>query len=306
MDIMKNNLKKKFGLIDCTIRDGGNYNDWNFSQTDIKNIISSLDKSSVQYIEVGYFGGSGSAKGSEYGSPFFCREDYVNKLPRLSSASYAFMVVPEGNDKYILTAPPRQDASLLRIATYPQNLSSSLPVVEQAHKLGWKVSLNIMSISRCSDSDLKNIAIMANELPVSILYAADSYGHLLPNKVERLANIFQEYTDENISLGFHGHNNLGLAFANALVAVNNGFSMIDGSLCGLARGAGNLPLETVSAYLHLSGDLSKPSLKETLKASEYVSSNILSGCQMPLSSREIICGICNEHYHKSNELINSW
>ncbi|MNJ36660.1 4-hydroxy-2-oxovalerate aldolase [compost metagenome] len=126
---------------------------------------------------------------------------------------------------------------------------------------------------------------------------------MTPTSVDEYITAIKESID--CSVGFHGHNNLGLAFSNAIQAIRSGAEYIDTSLCGMARGAGNLPTEQfISALTHWGEFHTDFSVKPTIETAEYVLNHVLDK-PMKISTPEIICGISNIHYYYYDKIVNS-
>ncbi|MEC0599868.1 aldolase [Bacillus spizizenii] len=286
----------KMQLIDCTLRDGGNFNNWFFSAEDINQIILHLDKANVNIIEIGYIGGSGSNKEKSVGSLANCTPELLEQLPKTIHSHLAAMVVPSVCELHLLDNLNPQLIPWIRVASYPHNAEDALPYIEYLKNRGFHVSFNVMAASYIEEKDMAELAKKSHVFGADVFYMADSFGNLTPDGVrKRVAAAFDQ---ADCPVGFHGHNNLGLAFTNALEAMDAGATFIDTSLCGMARGAGNLPTEQfVSAIHHWDkfGDIPYK-LHPILSAAEYVLSSILSS-PMKISTPEIISGISNIHYY---------
>ncbi|MDR4432794.1 aldolase [Bacillus tequilensis] len=282
-------------VIDCTLRDGGNFNNWFFSAEDIGQIIRNLDKANVNIIEIGYVGGSGSNKEKSVGSLANCTPELLDELPNTSHSQLAAMVVPSVCELHLLDNLNQQQIPWIRVASYPHNAEDALPYIEHLKNQGFHVSFNVMAASYIEEKDVAELAKKANVFGADVFYMADSFGNLTPDGVRNRVAAACDQAD--CSVGFHGHNNLGLAFANALAAMDSGAAFIDTSLCGMARGAGNLPTEQFVSALHHWDKFDIPyKLDPILTAAEYVLSSILSS-PMRISTPEIISGISNIHYY---------
>jgi len=282
-------------LVDCTLRDGGNYNNWAFPETQVSRIVSALDAGRVDVIEVGYRGGSGSNKATNVGVTAHCPADFLNRLPPLAHARIAVQAVPTVCPLELLDDLADTPTQLVRIATYPHNFAGALPALERVKQIGLDTSLNLMSASYVEPEDAAAMAQRAEAAGADAFYMADSFGALIPDTVERLVAAVRAAT--TLPIGYHGHNNLGLAFANALAAIRAGATWLDTSLCGLARGAGNLPTEQlVGAAQRWSLLELDTQLEPTIAAAELVLSEILSE-PMRIAEAEIESGVFNLHYY---------
>lgn len=282
-------------LVDCTLRDGGNLNDWFFSDADVRTIVEKLDQTGVDLIEVGYRGGSGSKKAERAGKPARCDREFLEQLPRTRHAAIAVMVVPTACPMEKLEDLESTLTPWIRIAAYPRDVEKALPYVSHLKERGFHVGFNLMSASYVSPGETQAIAQKAELAGTDLFYIADSFGSLTPDGVAQRIRMISETVV--CPIGFHGHNNLGLAFANALAAIDAGATYIDTSLCGMARGAGNLPTEQyVSAMTHWERFRLPFRVEPVLQAAEHVLQSILRS-PMKITTPEITSGLSNLHYY---------
>ncbi|MDX6682598.1 MAG: 4-hydroxy 2-oxovalerate aldolase [Solirubrobacteraceae bacterium] len=282
-------------LLDCTLRDGGNQNDWRFTREDAARIVTGLDAGRVDVIEVGYRGGSGSADTSTAGECALSAAAYLRALPRPTHSRLAVMVVPT-------VCPPQEmddlvacGIDIVRIAAYPWNIDGVGEHVRRARGLGLTVGVNLMAASYVDEDDLRRAAALVGDLAPDVFYLADSFGALNPDSVAARLTLVREQCDSE--LGFHGHDNLGLAAANALAALDTGATWIDASLRGMARGAGNLVTERAAALLCSWERFDVGiELAAVCEAGEYVGREVLPE-PMPLGVAEIAAGVNDHHYY---------
>ena len=282
-------------LVDCTLRDGGNYNNWAFSDEQVARIVSGLDAGHVDFVEVGYRGGSGSNKATDVGVTAHCPADFLNRLPPLGHSRIAVQAVPTVCPPELLDDLADTPAALVRIATYPHDFELALPALRRVKELGLEASLNLMSASYVTPAQAADMALRAAAAGADAFYMADSFGALTPDGVEALVGAVRRATA--LPLGYHGHNNLGLAFANAIAAIRSGATWLDTSLCGLARGAGNLPTEQLVAAAQRWDLLDLDALlRPVVAAAGFVVSEILVE-PMQIAEAEIESGVFNLHYY---------
>jgi len=285
----------KVQLIDCTLRDGWNFNNWFFTEKDIHEVVQNLDRAGVDIIEVGYRGGSGSNRSARVGKAAQCSREFLEQLPVTRQASLAVMVVPSACSIDTLGDLDNKLVRWVRVATYPHNAEEALPYVYYLKSRGFQVGMNLMAASYINGLKIRNIAKIAEDAGVDVFYIADSYGGMTPDDVRE--RILATVETVSCPVGFHGHNNLGLAFTNALEALKSGATYIDTSLCGMARGAGNLPTEQfVSAMNYWKRFEIHYQVEPVLQAAEYVLYSILQ-TPMKISTPEIVSGLSNLHYY---------
>lgn len=282
-------------LLDCTLRDGGNQNDWRFTRRDAATIVGLLDEARVDVIEVGYRGGSGSGMPAHAGESAFCLPDYLAALPEVRHAQLALMVVPSVCPLVALDDLPDSPISMVRLASYPWNIGSLPEYLRRVHALGLRASVNLMAVSYVSPDELAVVAAsLADEAP-DVVYVADSFGALTPDDVRHRIEVLTSVLD--CPVGIHAHNNLGLGVSNALAAVDAGATWVDASLGAMARGAGNVATEQAAAFLtrwdRFEADLD---VARVCDASEYVSENVLPH-PMVVRRTEIAAGLNDHHYY---------
>lgn len=286
---------KNINNIDCTLRDGGNLNNWHFSNSEIENIIKGLDQARIDIIEIGYKGGSSSNKQKDVGDAARCDPSFIENLPNLANSMYAIMIAPSVETKLsIIEEIDREKITWIRIAAYPENIALAFPFIKYAKNCGFNVSMNLMGASKVSPAEILIIAQKIKELNVNLFCIADSFGSMIPEQVKEIFNLV--LGNINIDMGFHGHNNLGLAFTNALTAIETGATFIDTSLNGMARGAGNLPTEQFVSAINKFNICSKYDSQPLLETAEYLLEEVM-GEPMRISKAEILCGINDLHYY---------
>ena len=238
-------------LLDCTLRDGGYYTNWNFKTELVQDLISSLDLAGIDIIELGY---KSPVKGGKYRK---CNDRFIweileHKLP--VNSKLAFMIdakdfITLNGVNYNLIDDVIHNASdspfsICRLAIKYDEIEQALEIGKYVKDKGYNLVINLMGISLLNDIEILQFLEMQKLNPIA-LYFADSFGALLPNQVEELVRIFSRFTT---NVGIHTHDNLGLAFANCLSAVKEGANYIDGTLLGMGRGVGNVKTEQLVTY----------------------------------------------------------
>ncbi|MGI9316636.1 MAG: aldolase catalytic domain-containing protein, partial [bacterium] len=246
-------------ILDCTLRDGGYYNDWNFPLDIARQTISSLNQAGIDIIEIGL-----KSKADERCSGLFkyCNEDYLEFLKEFPDTCFSFMlnvkefildgkVDQEALDKII--RPANSSAfSMCRLATHYSDIQSVQQFYDYFSSRGYQVGINLMGISLLDRKQTSTAMILIEKIKPDVFYVADSFGSMLPEDVTDLvAELRKHYTGP---LGIHTHDNQGLAFANSLRAMDEGVEYIDSTLTGMGRGAGNLSTEQILLWLQNKSD----------------------------------------------------
>ncbi|MCH8889270.1 aldolase catalytic domain-containing protein [Patescibacteria group bacterium] len=258
--------KKKLKFLDCTLRDGGYYTDWDFEQEVVDTYLKSVEKLPIDIIEVGYR----NNPHKEYlGEFFYLPTETLKKVKNLApSKKVAIMfnekaILPKDSEKLLKSAIGKID--IVRLAVDPKRFDRALVLAKSIKKQGFEVALNLMYTSKWmhDKSVIKKLPKM-NGI-VDYFSIVDSYGGMSPEEVRKVVTDVKKKL--NMKLGFHGHNNMELAFANSLVAIEAGCEVIDGTMTGIGRGAGNMRTELF---------LSWASVKLGLKVDFDILSNVVS------------------------------
>jgi 4-hydroxy 2-oxovalerate aldolase len=255
-------MENRTHIIDCTIRDGGLVNNWDFSIEFVQDLYNGLSEAGVEYMEIGY---KNSAKllNAKEPNPWrflddqFLKEEVITekKFTKLSALVDIGRVDP--ND--IL---PREQSVLdmIRVACYIREVDKGLELVQMFHDLGYETSLNIMALSNVPEHQLIEAFEMVKESPVDVVYIVDSFGSLAPSDIEHQVKKFKAMLP-NKQLGIHTHNNMQLAFANTLTAMRNGVTFLDSSVYGMGRAAGNCHTELLVTHIQKPSYEVKPVLR---------------------------------------------
>lgn len=280
-------MNNSIQLLDASLRDGGHRTNFHFQDHALKEILPALDKSGIEYIEIGYRNGSLHPT-ENLGCAGWCRKEYLLFCRSLiKNAKIAIMAHPENITEADLNELKNCGVDLLRICIAKNELSSAFPKIELAKKTGLNVSVNFIHISYYTNEELDEAIMQISAYQPDIIYFADSNGSLLP---ERTQEIYKRYTGSyNIPFGFHAHDNIGLAQTNALAAINSGVRFIDSSLAGMGKGTGNLKTEFFIAYLHAI-NIKRYNLHDILSAANYVRNELKIGHE-PIEMDEFIRGI---------------
>lgn len=240
---------KAVKILDCTLRDGGYYNNWDFDFGYAKELIVSLNRAGVDMIELGYKSLGGN---DFYGLFKYCNEELLDFVREYSQAEYAFMIdakeflLADGtidlhNLNRVVRPRPNSIFSWVRIASHNAAIDSAPALIAYFQEKGYQVCFNLMGGSLISEAQLLHALKLVARAQADVFYLADSFGSFYPAEVkEKIAFIRTHFPGQ---IGVHLHDNQGLAYANALAAIEAGADIVDATVCGMGRGAGNLLLE---------------------------------------------------------------
>lgn len=284
---MKPNVK----IIDCTIRDGGLVNNWDFSIEFVQDLYNGLNDAGVEYMEIGYKNSPALLNSTEPNPWRFLDDDFLKQvIPEKKTTKLSALVdIGRVDPNDIL---PREESILdmIRVACYVREVDKGLELVEMFHNLGYETSLNIMALSSVPEQQLIEAFDMVRESSVDVVYIVDSFGSLDPRDVMHQVKKFSELIP-NKTLGIHTHNNLQLAFANTLTAMRNGVTFLDSSIYGMGRAAGNCHTELLVGYIPKTTYELKPLLHVIEKHMLTMREKWEWGYIIPY----MVSGILNEH-----------
>src|SRR5262245_8457127 len=237
-------------MLDCTIRDGGYAIDFQWSPEEVEQIVRELANVGLEYIEVGHGLGLG---GSRTSVPARCSDHETAALAAGAKgrATIGAFVTPGVGTADDLRGFRDAGGDFVRIGTDVSKSETAWAFVELAASLGLQVCYNFMKSYAAEPFELLQRAMPIVERGATTITIVDSAGGMLPNQVAAYVKVLDAGLDAEI--GFHGHNNLLLANANSLAAVQAGATMIDTTLLGMGRGGGNAQTETMLVVLEKAG-----------------------------------------------------
>ena len=241
-------------ILDCTIRDGGLMNNHLFDDKTVKAVYTACVDSGIDYMEMGYINSRRLFAPDKHGAWKFCTEDDVRRIvgENKTSLKLSAMADAEKSDYREDVLPKDKSVlSMIRVAAYIHQIPLALDMIKDAHDKGYETTINLMSVSVVKEQELdKALELLANS-EVETLYIVDSFGAMYNEQVRLLLDKFLGYAQsKGKQVGMHAHNNQQLAFANTIEAIIGGANMLDSSMAGLGRGAGNCPTELLIGFLH--------------------------------------------------------
>lgn len=243
-------------VLDVTLRDGGCVNDFNFGQAYMEKILASLEKSGIEYIELGYIDNkNGSKEGRTQYINDTVIQDCILKEKKAGVKYVAMMDYGKFNPEE-LQARTEKSVDGLRVAFHKKNCKDIIAVGKTIMEKGYEFFIQPMITLRYTDAELIELIQMVNEeLPeASGFYIVDSFGEMRTNDMNRVLNLVDHNLIPSMTLGFHSHNNLQMSYSNAVELLKfptNRNLMLDCSIMGMGKGAGNLNTELLLEHLNL-------------------------------------------------------
>ena len=242
---------KTVKILDCTLRDGGYINQWDFGKKVIKKIVTDLTKSNLDLIEIGYLNKDASIdsksiyKTISEASLVIPKKNCANKCLYLAMADVD-QFLPENLEPY-----KKGYIDGIRVVFYKHQIPKALKMCEAVSKAGYKLFVQPMVTI---DYTLSEYCELINQISALNPYAVsivDSFGYMGKSELIKYFQLLDSNLDENVLIGFHSHNNMQMALLNSealLSYVTNRTIIIDASLYGMGRGAGNLNTELITNY----------------------------------------------------------
>jgi len=240
-------------LLDCTLRDGGFVNDWNFGFGNIKSIISRLDYAGVDIIEIGFIDES-----REYDENRSIFPDSDSVLP-IFKGYHKYRALIIGMIDYGTCSVDRisnkADSCLdgIRVIFKKNNQDEALEFLSTIKAKGYRIFVNPVSITEYSKEEAIILAEKINLIEPYAVSIVDTYGLMHSKELIDYYNIFDENLSGKITIGYHAHNNFQMAYANSIALINrrsNRQISVDGSLYGMGKGAGNACTELLAMYMN--------------------------------------------------------
>lgn len=229
-------------ILECTLRDGSYAVDFQFNAEDTFRIARRLDELGFPFIEVGHGIGLGASERG-MGTAAATDEEYmVAASQAVMHGQWGMFCIPGVAKLSHLDLASRNGMQFVRIGSEVTDVESSKPFIERARRDGIFVFANLMKSYVCSPDEFSQRAVKCVEYGAQCIYIVDSAGGMLPAEIGSYIDALRNSMPQ-IEIGFHGHHNLGMAVANALYCAERGVNVVDTSLQGFGRSAGNTPTE---------------------------------------------------------------
>lgn len=244
---------RKIEILDCTLRDGGYINNWNFGFDNIKYIINNLALANIRYIECGFINNINTFNKNQ---SIFTDPNSIKPLihTHTNSRFTSMMII----NKYDIKKLPKCSntfTNIIRLAFHKKDRNKIIDYATIIKKKGYKLFLQptiIMSYSNEEIIDLLNLC--KTTLKPDGIAIVDTLGEMNMFDIKRITKLFDNYLDIETKILFHGHNNLQLAFSNAITFIENVKQerniIIDTTLMGMGRDTGNVCTELLTDYLN--------------------------------------------------------
>ena len=258
-------FRKELKVLDCTIRDGGLMNSSYFSDEIVRAVYDACADAGIDYMEFGYKNSKKIYSPDKFGPWRFCDDDDIKRIigDNKRDIKLCAMADAEKSDyKTDIIAKENSPLDMIRVATYIHQIPLAIDMIKDATDKGYETTVNLMAVSTVRESELDEGLEMLAASDASAIYLVDSFGSLYSEQIRYLmAKYMRAAREFGKEVGIHAHNNLQLAFSNTIEAIVDGANMVDGTLAGLGRGAGNCYLEMLVGFLHNPKYRMRPLLK---------------------------------------------
>ncbi|WP_366924359.1 4-hydroxy-2-oxovalerate aldolase [Metallumcola ferriviriculae] len=240
-------MSKHIRIVDTTLRDGMHAVSHRFTPDDMAEIAAGLDAAGIDTIEIGH--GDGLAGSSfQYGFAAATDEDYLKAVSGvLKNAKLDVLLLPGIGTMEELELAAKYNAKVARVATHVTEADIGEQHLKLAKELGMEAVGFLMMSHMVGVDKVVEQAKLFESYGADKIYVTDSAGAMTPKDVTARIKAVKEAV--SVPIGHHAHNNLSLAVANTLAAVEAGADMVDGTCKGLGAGAGNTQTEVLVAVL---------------------------------------------------------
>ena len=239
---------KSINILDCTLRDGGYYNNWDFSYTLINKYLDVMSTLKINYVELGFR----SFDNFKYkGSCAYTSDEFIDQIDIFRNIKIGVMINASevlnhelGIHKAIsllFKNSNKSRVSVVRIACHFQELNGAIKCGSILKKKGYKVGINLMQISERSDEEINKFLTLVSKNPPDVIYFADSMGSMDSKQIKKTIGLIKNKWHG--AFGIHAHDNMGQALTNSLTALREGATWVDCTVTGMGRGAGNVKTE---------------------------------------------------------------
>ena len=240
-------------LLDCTLRDGGYINDWNFGHDNLVSIFERVVDAGIEMIEIGFLD---ERRPFDLNRSIMPNTDCVEKIYGKLERKQTTVVGMIDFGTCGLENVQDCDKSFLdgiRVIFKKHLREPALQFCKGLKQKGYKVFAQLVSVTSYSDEEMMSLIALANEIEPYAVSMVDTYGLMHQDHLLHYFKLLDTYLKPGITLGYHGHNNFQMGYANCIAILSNKTQrdmIVDGSLYGMGKGAGNAPIELIAMYMN--------------------------------------------------------
>src|SRR5262249_21925777 len=249
----------------------------------------------VDYMEIGYKASRKGIKVGEHGAWKYCLEEDIRRIVGDHDGDLKLSIMADAERcDYREDIPPKKESvvDMIRVAAYINQIPTALEMVKDANDKGYETTVNLMAVTTVPEPELNEGLELLATSEAQAVYVVDSFGALYSEQVHYLVKKYLSYCKgSGKHVGMHAHNNLQLAYANTIESIIEGANMLDATMAGLGRGAGNCPMELLIGFLHNPKYDLRPILDLVQNTIEPMRSKLLWGYDLPY----LLTGVLNQH-----------
>ena len=295
-------FRPEIKVLDCTIRDGGLMNDWQFDDDFVRAVFKATSAAGVDYMEIGYKS-SEKAYSRETNGPWkFCDEDDIKRIIGDTETEMKLSAMCDIGriEREDICRKSESVLDMIRVACYTKDVDKAIDLAHLCLDQGYEATINVMAISKAIERDLDEALDDLAKSNVPVIYLVDSFGFMYSEQIQYLTRKYLSAL-EGKTVGIHAHNNQQLAFANTIEAIICGANRLDATIYGIGRGAGNCPLELLLSFLKNPKFDLRPILDIVKSHLLPLSEQLEWGYRIPY----MITGVLNEHPRNAMKVMAS-
>ena len=244
---------KELKLLDCTLRDGGYVNDWEFGHDNIVSIFERLVDANVDIIEVGFID---DRRSFDMNRSIMPDTASVEKIYGLLDSKQSMVVgMIDYGTCALKQIQPCSESYLdgIRVIFKKHLRKEAIQYCAELIKLGYKTFVQLVSVTSYSDEEMLDLIRMANEIKPYAVSMVDTYGLMHQDNLKHYYELLDNHLDQAIALGYHAHNNFQMGYANCIELLSGKTErtlVVDGSIYGMGKSAGNAPIELIAMHMN--------------------------------------------------------
>lgn len=243
---------KDIQLLDCTLRDGGYVNNWNWGYKNAKDIVETLVKADVEVVEVGFL------RNIDTYNPDIMISEQIEKLNNLlpqnpRNTIFSAMAMQSNYEITKLKPYYGEGIEMIRVTAHDYDIESGMDFARKVKERGYKISINPINIMGYKDEKILWILEQVNKIHPYQFAIVDTFGSMRRRDLDRIVSLVDNNLEKDIRLSLHLHENMSLSYGLAQMFIDKHIKRsisLDGSLMGMGRTPGNLPIELIADYLN--------------------------------------------------------
>lgn len=278
-------------IMEVTLRDGSYVIDFQFTGEDTATLVTALEGAGFRWIEIGHGLGLNAQDKGKRRAVASDEEHLKAASQAVKNAKWGMFFIPGIGRAEDIELAGKYNMDFIRIGTNVTESERAKPFIELAKSLGMFVCFNAMKSYAISPEEFAEVAQQTQSWGADMVYIVDSAGTMLPEDIAAFIEAIQAVCD--VPIGFHGHDNLSMGMANTLQAIESGAAIVDSSLRGMGRSAGNVITEALLAIMHRRGYVKDIDLKAAMDISAGLIAPLVPG--RGLDTMAITAGLAGFH-----------